>query len=172
MLRTGVDLSPFWRACRRDNELGWVARRRAGYLMASQTAFEDLLKILFTTNCSWSATEGMVHRTVAASKTRSPTGQRTFPSAGQCARMRLSTWKERIRCGYRAEHARVVAKLGADGKLDEIAGDPDPERRRASLLQLPGFGPYAAGQALRLLGDGYYEDLALDSWCRARLRIS
>ena len=34
-------------------------------------------------------------------------------------------------------------------------------------MQLRGFGPYAAGQALRLLGR--YDDLALDSWCRARL---
>ena len=35
------------------------------------------------------------------------------------------------------------------------------------MLALPGFGPYAAGQALRLLGR--HEDLALDSWCRNKL---
>jgi N-glycosylase/DNA lyase len=34
-------------------------------------------------------------------------------------------------------------------------------------VSLRGFGPYAAGQAMRLLG--HYEHLALDSWCRARL---
>jgi N-glycosylase/DNA lyase len=38
---------------------------------------------------------------------------------------------------------------------------------RKRLLALDGFGPYAAGQALRLLGR--YDDLALDSWCRARI---
>ena len=35
------------------------------------------------------------------------------------------------------------------------------------MLALPGFGPYAAGQAMRTLG--HYKDLALDSWCRAQL---
>ena len=38
---------------------------------------------------------------------------------------------------------------------------------RKRLLGLPGFGPYATGQALRLLGR--YEDLALDSWCRNKI---
>ncbi|MSR47198.1 MAG: hypothetical protein EXS13_09050 [Planctomycetes bacterium] len=38
---------------------------------------------------------------------------------------------------------------------------------RERLLSLEGFGPYAAGLALRLLGR--HDDLALDSWCRARL---
>jgi len=38
---------------------------------------------------------------------------------------------------------------------------------RQRLLALHGFGPYAAGQALRLLGR--HDDLALDSWCRAKI---
>ena len=40
----------------------------------------------------------------------------------------------------------------------------DAAELRRHLLALPGFGPYAAGQAMRLLGR--YEDLALDSWVR------
>jgi hypothetical protein len=34
-------------------------------------------------------------------------------------------------------------------------------------MSLRGFGPYAVGQALRLLG--HYEDYALDSWCQNQL---
>jgi hypothetical protein len=170
-LRLDLDLAPFWSLCTQDGELGWVAKQRAGYLLASPTPFEDLLKVLFTTNCSWAATRGMVERTCATANLRSQNGTRGFPPAEVCARWRTSTWKDRIRCGYRAEAARTLARLGADGRLDRIATDPDPAARRAALRELPGFGPYAVGQGLRLLGSGCYEDFALDSWCRARLGI-
>ena len=65
---------------------------------------------------------------------------------------------------------RLVARLFADGEVDDAwftdASLPI-ETLRDRLLALPGFGPYAAGQAMRTLG--HYKDLALDSWCRARL---
>ena len=44
----------------------------------------------------------------------------------------------------------------------------DDEALRDQLLALPGIGPYAADNLLRLLG--HYGYLGLDSWCRGKLK--
>lgn len=169
-LRLDQDLAGFWTLCRAEPRLRWVARRGAGRLLRSPTLFEDLLKILFTTNCTWSNTRAMTRRVVDALGEPGPGGRRAFPSAQVCARQPESFWRDAIRVGYRAGACRTLAGLAARGELSEesLAGDGGgTEIVRRRLLALPGFGPYAAGQALRLLG--HYEDLALDSWCRAEL---
>ncbi len=58
MLRLDEDLS---RSTRRPREptLAWVALG-AGRMLRSPTVFEDLVKTICTTNCTWSATERMV----------------------------------------------------------------------------------------------------------------
>ena len=79
-----------------------------------------------------------------------------------------------MRVGYRARACRWLAQAGyqADADLDPTHarpgyGQPTTAQIRSALQSRPGFGPYAAGQALRLLG--HYDDLALDSAVRARL---
>lgn len=164
-----LDLSPFWSRCAATPRLDWVAARGAGRLLRSPTLFEDLLKLLFTTNCSWANTKSMVARTCAALGRQGPSGARAFPSARICANQPEGFWREQIRAGYRAAHCQALAEGFASGALTRAQFD-DPSlataeiRRR--LLALPGFGPYAAGQALRLLGR--FDDLALDSWVRRR----
>ena len=74
--------------------------------------------------------------------------------------------------GFVATCHDVTARVRAAGGLyiaDEVQsgfGRTGDELWRR-LLALHGFGPYAAGQAMRLCG--HYDRLALDSWCRARL---
>ena len=51
MLRLDENLTPFWNLCRRMPRLAWVARRGGGRMRRSASLFEDLLKLLFTTNC-------------------------------------------------------------------------------------------------------------------------
>jgi N-glycosylase/DNA lyase len=170
MLRLDHDYAPFWRRCDETAELRWVARRGAGRLLAGASLFEDLLKLLFTTNCSWAATRGMTQRLVDALGPRAPSGRAAFPSAERCAREPERFWRDVVHAGYRARAARELSAGFASGALrDEQFTDPglptDEVRRR--LLALHGIGPYAAGQAMRLLGR--HEDLALDSWCRAKL---
>ena len=164
-----VDLSPFWARCRAHERLAWVHQRGAGRLLRSPTLFEDLLKLLMTTNCSWANTKSMVERTTLALGRRGPSGRRAFPSARRCAREGESFWRDEIRVGYRAAHCQALAEGFASGRLARADFD-DPElptaELRARLLALPGFGPYAAGQALRLLAR--FDDLALDSWIRKR----
>lgn len=163
------DLSAFWSQCRTRPRLRWVARLGAGRLQRSPALFEDLLKLLFTTNCTWANTVTMVRRTCDALGRRGPAGVPAFPSAKRCAREPESFWRDEVRAGYRASHCKAIAERFASGELGEAeftgAELPTSELRRR-LLALPGFGPYAAGQALRLLGR--FDDLALDAWVRKR----
>ncbi|MFV8753350.1 Fe-S cluster assembly protein HesB [Nannocystaceae bacterium ST9] len=166
-LALDIDLAPFWKQCRTIERLRWVPSLGAGRLLRSPALFEDLLKLLFTTNCTWANTVSMVRRTCDALGRRGPAGVPAFPSAATCARQGESFWRDEVRVGYRAPHCRSIAEDFARGRLSpdhfEDPELPTPELRRR-LLALPGFGPYAAGQALRLLGR--FDDLAIDAWVR------
>jgi len=169
MLRLHDDLAPFWRLCRAHGDLAWVARRGGGRLLRSASLFEDLMKLLFTTNCTWAATTSMTKNLVAALGATAPDGDRAFPTPAECNRGE-GFWRDVVRAGYRARACQELAARFCSGDLDD-AQFLDPElpttALRKRLLALRGFGPYAAGQALRLLAR--YDDLALDSWCRATL---
>ncbi|MEZ5962418.1 MAG: Fe-S cluster assembly protein HesB [Planctomycetota bacterium] len=170
MLRLDQQLDAFWALCAGTPRLQWAQARGAGRLLRAPTVFEDLMKLLFTTNCSWAATRKMTERTVATLGSASPSGKRAFPGAARCAVEPAAFWRDEVRTGYRAEACVALAGAFADGRLSEAwFTDPDlpTDELRRRLLTIRGFGPYAAGQALRLLG--HYDDLALDSWCRARL---
>ena len=170
MLRLHHDFTPFWKQCAATPGLEWVARRGAGRLLAGATLFEDLVKLVFTTNCSWAATRLMTSRLIAALGTPALSGRRAFPPPAACAREPERFWRDVVRAGYRARALHALADRFASGELaaDQFEDRALPtEEVRRRLLALDGFGPYAAGQALRLLGR--HDDLALDSWCRAKL---
>ena len=65
---------------------------------------------------------------------------------------------------------RTLARDVASGRLDmEGWRDPAiaPADLRRRILELDGFGPYAAEHLMRLLGR--HEGLALDSWTRRKI---
>jgi 3-methyladenine DNA glycosylase/8-oxoguanine DNA glycosylase len=168
MLRLDDDLSAFYAHCAQHERLAWVRRRGAGRLLRSPTVFEDLMKLLFTTNTTWAGTESMVQRLVDARGEVAPSGARAFPSP-EAARADEAFYQETVRAGYRAKAAVQLADAFARGTLDDATflHEPSSDALWRRLLSLRGFGPYAAGQAMRLCG--HYDPLALDSWCRARL---
>jgi N-glycosylase/DNA lyase len=143
--------------------------RGLGRLLRSPTVFEDAVKTLCTTNCSWALTRSMVSRLVEALGEEGPAG-RAFPSAGAMASRTERFFRDRIRSGYRAPYLLALARAVASGDLDvEAWRDPsippaDLERRIRSQL---GFGPYATEHLMRLLGR--HEGLALDSWTRKKI---
>jgi 3-methyladenine DNA glycosylase/8-oxoguanine DNA glycosylase len=166
-LALDVDLAEFWAHCEQIDRLRWVPSRGAGRLLRSPVLFEDLIKLLFTTNCTWANTVSMVRRTCEALGRRGPAGVPGFPSLAACARQPESFWRDEVRAGYRAAHCKTIAEGFASGRLSaEQFEDPElpTAELRRRLLALPGFGPYAAGQALRLLGR--FDDLAIDAWVR------
>jgi 3-methyladenine DNA glycosylase/8-oxoguanine DNA glycosylase len=167
MLRLDDDLTAFHARCATEPRLRWIARRGGGRLLRSATVFEDLLKLLFTTNTTWAGTEAMTRNLVAAAGTAAPSGRRAFPTPAECPR-EPAFWRDVVRTGYRAQACvQLVAAFvdGSHGDDDFLRPQPAAELWRR-LTGLRGFGPYAAGQAMRLLG--HYEHLALDSWCRAQ----
>ena len=79
-------------------------------------------------------------------------------------------FRERARAGYRAAYIVDIAGRVAEGELDLEALRPtaaaaqSDEEEQASLLELPGVGPYAAAHAMMLTGR--YSLPILDSWSR------
>jgi N-glycosylase/DNA lyase len=137
--------------------------------------FEEVVKTVCTTNCTWSATERMVGALVAdlglgapGAPTEGPAG-RAFPTPEAMAEAPEAWYREVARAGYRGAYLRTLAADVASGELDleELnAPDlPDDEVERR-LLALPGVGPYAAAHVMTLIGR--YSRLILDSWTRPK----
>ncbi|HQU91630.1 MAG TPA: hypothetical protein PLK77_04995, partial [Pyrinomonadaceae bacterium] len=60
ILRLGDEMSEFYEVASTKAGTQWVRSRGAGRLLRSATVFEDLVKTLCTTNCSWALTRKMV----------------------------------------------------------------------------------------------------------------
>ena len=151
-------------------DLRWALARGAGRLLRSPTVFEDAVKTLCTTNCSWALTRVMVERLCGSLGGEGPQGARAFPSAEAMAGRSEAFYREAIRAGYRAPYLLALARDVAAGALDleglRRSALPTAEILRR-LRAVRGFGPYAAEHLLRLLGR--HDHLALDSWTRAKL---
>src|SRR5262249_61987334 len=63
VLRLDQDLSGFYAVAAEDRDLAWAALG-AGRMLRSPTVWEDLVKTLCTTNCSWGLTTKMVRALV------------------------------------------------------------------------------------------------------------
>jgi N-glycosylase/DNA lyase len=166
MFRLEEDLSGFYAQIAADEELAWAVVG-AGRMLRSPTVFEDVVKTVCTTNCTWSATERMVGALVAELG-REGTNGNTFPSPSVMADADESFYRDVARAGYRGAYLRALAASVADGSVDleALADDgelPDEEVERR-LLALPGVGPYAAAHVMLLIGR--YSRLILDSWTR------
>jgi N-glycosylase/DNA lyase len=154
-LRLDLDLTGFWALCRQDPDLRWADRRKAGRLLRAPTAWADALMVLATTNCSWALTR----RILAAFARRWGQGG-ALPTRDRLARVRADALRRHGRLGYRAPY---LAALARGPCLEALRTDPAPtDVLYRRLVAQPGFGPYAAGSLLRLLGR--FEHLALDSW--------
>ncbi len=171
MLRLDEDLAPLYALTDADARLGYARAHGVGRLLRAPTAFEDVVKMLLTTNCTWSLTRIMVGRLVEKLGEPAPSGARAFPTAAAMARKTARFYRDVVRTGYRAPHVSAIARAVARGTLDvEAFRDParDDAALRQALLALPGIGPYAADNLLRLCG--HYGYLGLDSWCRGKLK--
>jgi N-glycosylase/DNA lyase len=172
MLRLDEDLAPLYALTDGDTRLGYAREHAVGRLLRAPTAYEDVIKMLLTTNCSWSLTRVMVTRLVERLGEPAPSGARAFPTAKAMATQNERFYRDEVRAGYRAPHLVTIARAVAEARLDperwRLADGDDDDGLRRELLALPGIGPYAADNLMRLLGR--YAYLGLDSWCRGKLK--
>ena len=168
MLRLDADLSGFYAVARDDPDLSW-AGEGAGRMLRSPTVFEDVVKTICTTNCTWSATVRMTTALVESLGVEAPGGLRAFPLPAAMAEVDDDFYRDSVRAGYRGPYLRTLSTEVAEGSLD-LEGLTDPElpddEVAARLLALPGCGPYATAHMMMLLGR--YSRLILDSWTRPK----
>ena len=166
ILRVDDDLSEFYAESRRYRKYRWIATSGAGRLMRAGSVFEDAVKMMCTTNCSWSLTQAMV-RNLSLELGDRLNGFAAFPTASAIAQTTELFLRKKIRAGYRSPYLLEFARRVASGALD-VEGWRHSNLGTGDLYEqitsVKGMGPYAAGNLLRLLGR--YDYLALDSWVR------
>src|SRR5437763_10615202 len=168
MLRLDDDLTEFYSVMNSHPEFNWIPSAGAGRLVRSPTVYEDLIKTICTTNCSWSLTKKMVQGLVNNLGREAADGRRTFPTPAAMAAMPASFYRDEVRAGYRAPYLKELAERVASGSLDVeawlVSELPTIELKK-EMKRVKGVGDYAAENLLKLVGR--YDVLALDSWVRA-----
>lgn len=180
ILRLDDDLAGFYDAVSSHERLAWVGERRGGRLLRSPTVWEDLVKTICTTNCSWALTKKMVSNLVEKSEPRpvgtSAGGQfddnitaRAFPTPQVMAALSESFYRSEIKAGYRSPYFVELAEAAASGKLDPelwLHSDLQTADLKKEMKKVKGIGDYAAENLLKLVGR--YDGLSLDSALRSR----
>ncbi len=169
ILRLDDDLRNFYLATGNDPEFAWIGEQGAGRMLRSPTVFEDLVKMICTTNCSWALTLKMVYGLVQNLGRETDDGRRSFPTPQAMAAMPVKFFVDEVRAGYRAPYLKELADRVASGELnvEEWLTSELPTAELVKQIKgVKGVGNYAAENLLKLLGR--YDGLALDSWTRAR----
>lgn len=169
MFRLDDDLSSFYCVMAADSEFAWIADQGAGRLLRSPTVFEDLVKMICTTNCSWALTEKMVTGLVNELGPESDDGRKSFPTPDMMANQSADFYRDKVRAGYRAPYLKELAQRVASGKLELeswLTNDTPLPDLMKEMKSVKGVGNYAAENLLKLIGR--YDGLALDSWTRAQ----
>jgi N-glycosylase/DNA lyase len=168
VLALDVDVSEFHDVVRGDPRYRWIAETRSGRLLRAPAAFEDLVKLVLTTNCSWAFTKKMTTVLVEKYGEESPDGTRSFPTARRLAKVREGEFRDVVRAGYRSPYLAALSRAVSKGDADPAAWDTDRREvavLRKEILDLPGVGPYVVENLLKFLGKP--DGLALDSALRA-----
>ena len=169
ILRLDDDVDDFYRLIEPHDNFEWVRTMGAGRLLRSPTVFEDLVKTLCTTNCSWGLTKKMVSNLVEKLRETGPKTAKAFPTAAAMAEKDEKFYREEIKAGYRSPFFVELAKNVASGRVDPeswLTSDLPTLELRKEIKSIKGIGDYAADNLLKLLGR--YDGLALDSWLRAQ----
>jgi 3-methyladenine DNA glycosylase/8-oxoguanine DNA glycosylase len=168
-LRLSENFTDFYHATQRFPKYRWIAKLMAGRMLRAPSVFEDIVKMICTTNCSWSLTEIMVENLVGELGKPFDESLRSFPSPEALAGTTEQFLRKNIRAGYRSPFLLEFARKVACGKID-IEHWRSSELPTSDLFQelrsIKGVGEYAAGNILKLLGR--YDYLGLDSWVRGR----
>ncbi len=167
-LRMDESFVPFHAAARKLPAYRWIARSKAGRLLRAPRMFEDAVKMISTTNCTWALTVVMI-RALVTRFGRREGDIIAFPSPEALAGSSEAELRRTCSTGYRSRAIVELAERVASGHLnieawrDSSLSTDDLFREMCTVR---GIGPYAAGNLLKLAGR--YEHLGLDSWVRGK----
>ncbi len=166
MFQLSVDTADFIVVARDSPDHAWVERAGFGRLLCGSALFEDVVKIITTTNTTWRQTMRMVELLVEKCGRGG-----AFPEPKDVARFDVDRLQRECRLGYRAKSIHALASGIAEGSIDLPAiADPSQstEDLFASYRKLPGIGPYGAAHLLAM--DGRHDFIAVDSEFRRFVR--
>jgi N-glycosylase/DNA lyase len=169
MMRLDDDLQEFYVAMSADADFAWITNEGAGRLLRSPTVYEDLVKMICTTNCSWALTEKMVTALVSELGRQSDDDRKSFPNAQTMSEQPEAFYRDKIRAGYRAPYLKELAQRVASLEIaveSWLTTDASLSDLIKEMKTVKGVGNYAAENLLKLVGR--YDGLALDSWTRAQ----
>jgi 3-methyladenine DNA glycosylase/8-oxoguanine DNA glycosylase len=160
MFNLDADFDEFYGLADQEPRLAHCRPQGHGRMLRSPTMFEDVVKVMATTNIQWGGAKRLVRQLVDAFG-ESLDGEatiRAFPTVERIAATDETTLRT-LGWGYRSPYLLKLARGIAEGSTDldslRHAALPTPELRKA-LLRLPGIGPYAAATLLGLLGQHDY----------------
>jgi N-glycosylase/DNA lyase len=168
-LRLTEDFSDFYSETRRHPKYRWIARTNAGRMLRSPSVFEDVVKMICTTNCSWALTEIMVNNLVDTFGKPFDGSNKSFPSPEALAGSSEAFLRKKIKSGYRSPFLLEFSERVASGQLVVEcwrSSNLPTDALFQELRSIKGVGAYSAGNILKLLGR--YDYLGLDSWSRAK----
>jgi len=173
MLRLDEDLQPFYAICKKKGGAWLRFSAGKGYLLRSPTVFEDLVKVICTTNIQWGGTKRMVKELVDAfgDPYLPDDSLHAFPTPAAIAAVPEKEFFRRVRLGYRA---RYVYELSSRIDTDDLDTNTflnravATEELRKRLLSVKGVGNYAAASMLMLLGR--YDQIPVDTVFRDFMR--
>src|SRR5207244_11588239 len=104
MFQLRVDTGEFVTLARQSPDHAWVERAGFGRLLCGATLFEDVAKIIATTNTMWSQTKRMVQHLVEKCGRGG-----AFPDPADVARFTVDELQRDCRLGYRAKPLHALA---------------------------------------------------------------
>lgn len=173
MLRLDEEYSDFYDRCQAHAGVWARLAPGQGRMLRSPSLFEDLVKVICTTNIQWGGTRRMVRELVDAygSPFTSQPDLKAFPAPQAIADDLLETFKVKVNLGYRAAYIHELSVRVSDGslKLDELLDEAAPTAEiRKKLKGIRGIGDYAAASMLMLLGR--YDEIPTDTVFRDHMR--
>ena len=169
MFQLDLDLGEFVAIARASEAHAWIESAGFGRLLCGSTLFEDVVKIILTTNTMWKQTMRMCELLVEKCGRRTPLGFAAFPEPADVARFSAAELQQECRLGYRAKY--IVECAGHAGALTAAAPPPhstSTEELFAHYRKLPGIGPYGAAHLLAM--DGRHDFIAVDTEFRRFVR--
>jgi 3-methyladenine DNA glycosylase/8-oxoguanine DNA glycosylase len=165
MFQLEADFSEFYALADQEPRLAHCRGKAQGRLLRSTSLFEDVVKVMATTNIQWGGAKRLVQRLVSAFGEPLPADEtvRAFPTPARIAASDETTLRE-LGWGYRSPYLLKLARgiVTSDYDLDALLARNLPTvELRKTLLKLPGIGPYAAATLLGILGR--YDYIGVDT---------